>query len=251
EEVLTRRLNKIALELKTKNYTFKHALKKHGEFISKTVKSAIARYGFTYKNFHVLLNKDKVAGFIAITKINPKISKINALWVDKKERGKKIGYKILKEAISETKSKRIYLLCKQELKDYYLRFGFEEINKIPDEMQKDYEKIPNKKNMLAVVYDKNKHQADESFSQIPNLIIIDGGKGQLKVCTDVMKNLELKIPYIALAKELEEIFIPNKKNSIVLEKNNEALKLLQRIRDEAHRFAITYNKDLRKKRMFH
>jgi len=56
----------------------------------------------------------------------------------------------------------------------------------------------------------------------------------------------LKIPHISLAKRLEEIFIPGEKTSIILEKNNEALKLLQRARDEAHRFAVTFQREKRK-----
>ena len=65
-----------------------------------------------------------------------------------------------------------------------------------------------------------------------------------------MEELELKIPHISLAKQLEEIFTEGNKTSIILDKTNTALKLLQRIRDEAHRFAITYNKERRSKKMF-
>lgn len=82
----------------------------------------------------------------------------------------------------------------------------------------------------------------------PNLIVIDGGKGQLKVATDVLKEYGLEhIPIIGLAKEFEEIFIPQTPNPIIIPKNNEALYLLQRVRDESHRFAVSYHRKLRSK----
>ncbi len=82
---------------------------------------------------------------------------------------------------------------------------------------------------------------------LPNLIIIDGGKGQLSSAVSVLKKYKLNIPIIGLAKRLEEIFLPGKPTPIRLPENSAALFLLQRIRDEAHRFAITYHRQLRSK----
>ena len=91
-------------------------------------------------------------------------------------------------------------------------------------------------------------EGDEKFSK-PDLMIIDGGKGQL---SSVMEILDKKgvsgIDVIALAEREEEIFLPEKSNPVVLEKRDYCLKMLQRIRDEAHRFAITYHRELRGKR---
>ncbi len=84
---------------------------------------------------------------------------------------------------------------------------------------------------------------------LPDLILIDGGKGQLNAAINAMKNLtNLKIPTIALAKRLEEIYLPTGK-IISLYKDSPALKLLMRIRNEAHRFALDYHRRLRKKRL--
>ncbi|MBU1151845.1 excinuclease ABC subunit UvrC [Patescibacteria group bacterium] len=235
EEVLIRRLQKIANEEKWKPYSLKKALKKHWEFIEKNT----ATKGLTYKDFYVLLKKDKPVGLIRITDHSKTVSEFNNLWISPKERGKKLGHKILKHALQKAASKRVYIRCHPELKDYYLMLGFEEIKQAPKELQS--------KNPLAMAYDKNKHRIDASFSSVPDLIVVDGGKGQLQIATKVLKGLGLKIPHISLAKQLEEIFTPNSKTSILLEKNNKALQLLQRARDEAHRFAISYNKKLRKK----
>lgn len=86
--------------------------------------------------------------------------------------------------------------------------------------------------------------------EFPDLILIDGGKGQLSIALEVLKSLNLKIPVISLAKKLEEIYLPHKKDSLLLNNKNKARLLLQQIRDEAHRFAINYNRLLRKKSLF-
>ena len=82
---------------------------------------------------------------------------------------------------------------------------------------------------------------------IPDLIVIDGGKGQLSVAVAVLKEAKLKIPVIGLAKRIEEIFLPNKSKPIILSHENPVLQLLQRLRDEAHRFGITFHRSLRSK----
>lgn len=82
----------------------------------------------------------------------------------------------------------------------------------------------------------------------PDLIVIDGGKGQLGMACSVLEKLNLThIPIIGIAKEFEEIYLPNSKRPIIIPKNNRALHLLQQIRDESHRFAITYHRKLRSK----
>ena len=82
----------------------------------------------------------------------------------------------------------------------------------------------------------------------PDLIVIDGGKGQLGMACGVLEKLNLThIPIIGLAKEFEEVFTPNSRRPIIIPKNNKALYLLQQVRDESHRFAITYHRKLRSK----
>ncbi|MBQ7287317.1 MAG: excinuclease ABC subunit C [Candidatus Gastranaerophilales bacterium] len=83
----------------------------------------------------------------------------------------------------------------------------------------------------------------------PDLIIIDGGKGQLSSVVEIMKEFELNLNIVSLAKKEEEVFLPNKKEPVILAQNSSALHLFQRIRDEAHRFAITFHRQLRSKNM--
>ncbi|MDD4203201.1 MAG: excinuclease ABC subunit UvrC [Candidatus Omnitrophica bacterium] len=86
--------------------------------------------------------------------------------------------------------------------------------------------------------------------QLPQLIMIDGGLGHLQSAIEIKKQLGLNIPFIAIAKKEEVIYCEGKTKPIKLSKDTKPLKLLQLIRDEAHRFAITYHKLLRKKGMF-
>ena len=89
---------------------------------------------------------------------------------------------------------------------------------------------------------------DESFASLPSLIVIDGGKGQVAAAKAVFDELGLHdLPLVGLAKEREELFLPGASDPILLPATSGALYLVQRLRDEAHRFAITYHRDLRAK----
>ena len=83
----------------------------------------------------------------------------------------------------------------------------------------------------------------------PDLVVVDGGRPQLGAAMEVWREFKLDIPIVSLAKRLEEIFVPNQLNPIVLPRTSGALHLLQRVRDEAHRFAVSYHKVLRRKQL--
>jgi excinuclease ABC subunit C len=89
---------------------------------------------------------------------------------------------------------------------------------------------------------------DGKFAEMPDLIVIDGGKGQLSAAMEVERELAVEIPTVGLAKKYEEVFKPDRSQSILLPRNSQALFLLQRIRDEAHRFGLTFHRNLRSKR---
>ncbi|MDR3250052.1 MAG: excinuclease ABC subunit UvrC [Tannerella sp.] len=90
----------------------------------------------------------------------------------------------------------------------------------------------------------------EESMPLPQLIVIDGGKGQLNVAARVLQKLDLfgKITVIGLAKRLEEIFYPDDPEPLILDKTSETLKVIQHLRDEAHRFGITFHRDVRSKK---
>ena len=100
---------------------------------------------------------------------------------------------------------------------------------------------------LSELSDPSIHKG--KFSELPDLLLIDGGKGQLSVAVEVLRNANIEgIEAIGLAKRHEEIFRPGQSDPLLLDPQSPALLLLRRIRDEAHRFAVTYHRRLRAKR---
>jgi excinuclease ABC subunit C len=100
--------------------------------------------------------------------------------------------------------------------------------------------------------ERAKPEADRprKFAYPPNLVVIDGGKGQLNRAVETMEDLEIEgVTTVALAKRMEEVFIPGRPDPIVIARTSEALYLLQSIRDEAHRFALAYHRLKRGKLM--
>ena len=90
---------------------------------------------------------------------------------------------------------------------------------------------------------------EKKFARRPHLLLIDGGRGQLSAALEVLRELDLvAVPAAALAKQFEEIYLPDEDEPVLLPRNSPALHLVQRIRDEAHRFAVTYHRRLRGKR---
>ena len=106
----------------------------------------------------------------------------------------------------------------------------------PDDFQSMYE----------VVHRRYRRLTDEGAS-LPQLIIVDGGKGQLSMAVKALKDLNLwgQIPVIGIAKRLEEIYVPNDPLPLYIDKKSESLRLFQRMRDEVHRFGITFHRSLR------
>jgi excinuclease ABC subunit C len=91
---------------------------------------------------------------------------------------------------------------------------------------------------------------DASFAALPDLIVIDGGKGQLSAGMKALEPLlERGVSVVSLAKRIEEVFVPGSSDPILLERGSDALRILQRVRDEAHRFAITFHRSRRDKAM--
>jgi excinuclease ABC subunit C len=92
---------------------------------------------------------------------------------------------------------------------------------------------------------------DESFAATPNLVVVDGGKGQLSAAIAAMQAYDLpRVAVVALAKREEEVFVPGRPDPVVLSRHDPGLQLLQRIRDEAHRFAIGFHRQRRESRGF-
>ena len=137
---------------------------------------------------------------------------------------------------------------------HYRRFKIKTVDGV-DDYASMQEMLRRRFKRLADVRLQNERQAfdegnstSDGWSIVPELVIIDGGKGHLSAALEVFLELGLDdIPLVALAKENEEIFAPYTSEPIILPRNSQSLYLVQRIRDEAHRFAITYHRNLRSK----
>ena len=107
-----------------------------------------------------------------------------------------------------------------------------------------------RRRFTAYVKELEKPLADRGkFSYPPSLVLIDGGPGQLGRAVKVLSELDLDLPVVGLAKRMEEVYLPGQPDPVRIPRDAPALHLLQRVRDEAHRFAITYHRQLRGKRM--
>ena len=107
-----------------------------------------------------------------------------------------------------------------------------------------------RRRFTAYLAERGKSVEDRGkFAYPPSLILIDGGAGQLGRAVKVLRELDLEIPVVGLAKRLEEVYFPGGGEPLLIQRGEPALYLLQRVRDEAHRFAVTYHRTLRGKRM--
>jgi excinuclease ABC subunit C len=136
-------------------------------------------------------------------------------------------------------------------KAHYRRFNIRTVVG-PDDFASMEEALRRRFNRWKIAQEIEKEpgkKPDRSFSTLPDLLIVDGGKGQLSRAVKVLDNFGLtgRVPVVGLAKREEEIFVPGKERSILLPRKSEGLYLVQRIRDEAHRFAITAHRKRRSK----
>ena len=122
-------------------------------------------------------------------------------------------------------------------KDHYRRFKIETVAGVDDFRS------------MKEVVSRRYRRLSEERRDLPDLILIDGGKGQLAMAAEALKELKLDVPLASIAKRLEEVFLPGKSESVLLERSSPALRFLQRMRDEAHRFAVTYHRLLRGKKL--
>ncbi|KAA0229154.1 excinuclease ABC subunit UvrC [Fimbriimonadia bacterium ATM] len=130
----------------------------------------------------------------------------------------------------------------QPAKDEYRRFKIRYTPEAPDDFAMMRETVLRRL--------RNYQEGNPKFSKLPDLIVIDGGKGQLNAALKAMDEIGLRVPAVGLAKKEELLYLPNRSEPIALPMNSPGLVLLRRLRDEAHRFAISYHRKLRDKRMF-
>jgi excinuclease ABC subunit C len=141
---------------------------------------------------------------------------------------------------------------KTDYRKFKIRGDDASSNGKPDDVASIKEVLSRRLGRYLEQADLSPHDADRdaSFAALPDLIVIDGGRGQLSAGLEVLEPLlERGVAVISLAKRIEEIFVPGRKAPIELERGDDGLRLLQRVRDEAHRFAITFHRSRRDQAM--
>ena len=140
----------------------------------------------------------------------------------------------------ETVASMTVFINGEKAKKFYRKFKIRTVDGIND--------FDSMKEVISRRVEEYQKQKDISFSQKPNLIVVDGGKGQLSSACAVLEGFDVDV--ISLAEKFDEVFVPNTSGPIMLKRGSVELRLLQNIRDEAHRFAITFNRNNRLKKVF-
>src|SRR4051812_14983216 len=141
---------------------------------------------------------------------------------------------------------------KSDYRKFGIRGEFGDNGGGPDDFAAMQEVLSRRLGRYLQQADVSPHDSDRdaSFAALPDLVVIDGGKGQLAAGMKALEPLtERGVAVVSLAKRIEEVFVPGRKEPIRLEKGSDALRLLQRVRDEAHRFAITFHRSRRDQAM--
>jgi excinuclease UvrABC nuclease subunit len=163
------------------------------------------------------------------------------MWAQDAYRKDRLEQALARRMLGKLKKGKVYVIVHPGMESYFAEVGFRYVLKPPASVQAIIEQrmktADDNGERIAMLYEVSQHKADASLSSRPDLLVIDGGKGQLGVAVEVLRMLELEIPVIGLAKREEDIFLPGESFPVPFPKDSQAKFLLMRLRDEAHRFA--------------
>lgn len=252
KEVLTRRLRRLTENLKAeekewkaKGLTFGVSRKSEQEAI-KTIIDAhpadLCDYNWQKGKFLVARKDGRIVGMVQLAAHDGKKNlELDSVWVDKEFRGGKLGHFLVRSVLRKVKKGKVYLAAFPAMEEYYGQTGFRIIREPPAWLSKSMEPRREKQPLfhtdIYMMWEAHQNKIDPSLSATPDLLVIDGGKGQLSTVVSVLKDFKLDIPVIGLAKRVEEVFKPGDSFETVFPKDSQAKFLLMRLRDEAHRFS--------------
>jgi len=190
---------------------------------------------FPYDEFFVARHESELMGFVRLHQHESKTVELSSLWIDEQFQHTKLGQFLIRAILRTVKKGKVYVCIDPSLEQEYASLGFRHVLKNPKGLEECGEK-------MVMVYDSASQKTDSSLGTPPDLLVIDGGKGQLSTVHDVLKQFDIQIPVIGLAKREEEVFVPGKSDPIIFPKDSQAKFMLMRLRDEAHRFANRHRK---------
>ncbi len=244
-EVLRRRLRYLVDEReqwKAKGITIAKALKKEQTRIAEILPGNGEKTG---KNICMVARKSDgtIIGCAKLTHEDAKTAMLSAIWIDKAHSKQRLEIAIIRALLHTRTAGKIYTVVTAETHDLLSELGFLAIENAPKNIAKACKKCSG----TPMVIEAHKSSVDASLTARPDLLVIDGGKGQLSAALDAMAIIGIDLPVIALAKKQEEIFMRGKKDPLILPQESPAKYLLMRLRDEAHRFSNAH----REKRLKH
>lgn len=200
----------------------------------------IAHDDAAYGDYVVARKAEDIIGFCRMIDYEG-IRTIRSLWVHPDYREHRLGHVLVRTLLTRAKKGKVYLACRASLTDYYAELGFQPVQTPPPVLEKKLSEwnqgVEPEQQMVIFVYIFAKQKEDPSLGSRPDLIVIDGGKGQLNAVCKVMKEMNIDLPIIGLAKREEEVFVPGRSDAIIFRQDSPAKFLLMRLRDEAHRFS--------------
>ena len=263
KEVLTRRLKYLGISIKEeekewnkKGMKFGRARAKEIEVIQKILEeNQMGAVDLKSKDFLVGRKEKEILACARLYKHPGTILEIKSVWVHDSLRGNKLGHFLVRKLLKTVKKGKVYVCINPDLHEYYAETGFRHVLTPPallqEKMNEFHTENPNSPVPMAMVHDTIQNKIDPSFTVAPDLIVIDGGKGQLSSVMEIVQKSDLSIPVIGLAKREEDVFVPGVPAPIAFPKDSPAKFLLMRMRDEAHRFANRLRETRGKKRAVH
>ncbi|HLC75987.1 MAG TPA: GIY-YIG nuclease family protein [Candidatus Peribacterales bacterium] len=239
-EVLSRRLRHLAAHIKreedvwsSRSITFgkvkkgekasvEAIIERHPKYLQKEEKNV---------EDYVVREDGIIIGLLRAVRHTKSIVEIATPWLDDDHRDSAIESLMIRKILTQEKTGKIYTAIPPECEEQYATLGFRHVIDTPPLFANTTPST------ILMVYIAKDHKTDKSLSSPPDLLVLDGGKGQLAVGVEVLKAMKFMIPIISLAKREEEVFMPENRDPLPFHKDSEARFLLMRLRDEAHRSA--------------
>mgnify|MGYP003873523979 CR=1 FL=1 len=242
-EVLGRRL--AYLSTSPGGFTVKKCTKKALKSLNQLLEEWNQSVAEDPATWSIALDENEVVGALRVMEGKDQRIALQALYVKEEHRNKGLAKAMFQFTIKKYKAKRVYVAAPLEKEKFYEHLGFESIKSFPNDFE-EITKAAKERGDFSILALSPGKQSDDSFKSKPNLIVIDGGKGQLNKAIEARNHYGLDIPMIGLAKREEDVYLEGQSLPLLLPADSASIRILKQLRDEAHRFAISFQRKKRK-----